>query len=104
MELTFDQEHSRRLFEERSYAPDELGDATVHAFRRVVSFLAAARQWSDVEAMRSLRTRVVGDVGGGWYSIELVDPWALRVQVSEGKPSLGVVIVDVCQLNLGEAL
>lgn len=104
MEITFDQQQSRRLFEDRSYAPDEMSTAVVRAFRMVVSFLIAAQRWSDVEAMRCFRTHPVGVAEEGWFSIDLVDPWSLRVQVQGDEPGTQVLVGELRELSVGGVL
>ncbi len=95
MQVEFGHEHSRELFEGGAGAPVDVSAAVVRAFRFVVSFLAAAKHWGDIEAMRSFRTHRSSTDEDGWFSIALVDPWAVRVQVQGQPPWTEVLVGDL---------
>lgn len=95
MNIDFEDDQLRRLYEDVDFHAPRFGGDVVKAFRKKVGFIVAAASELDLRNMRSLHFEKL--VGGrrGQHSIRLNDQWRLILRLEANEAEKLVVIVEI---------
>lgn len=99
MQLTFEDDDLRRLYEERSFVLPRLGPDVVKAFRKKVGFLAAAESESDLRNYRALHFEKLRGGRAGQHSIRLNRQWRLILRIESDAEGRLLVIVEIADYH-----
>jgi proteic killer suppression protein len=92
MEIEFDDDELRRLYEDGAYVHPRFGRDVVKAFRKKVGLIVAANDERDIRSVRSLHDEKLAGDRTGQHSMRLNDQWRLIVRL-EAKASRRVVVI-----------
>lgn len=95
MQIDFEDDELRQLYEDPDFHAPRLGRDVVKAFRKKVGLIVSAGSELDLRNMRSLHfEKLVGD-RKGQHSIRLNDQWRLILRLQTNDAGKFVVIVEI---------
>lgn len=95
MQIDFDDDELRRLYEEPDFRPKRLHQDLVRAYRKKVGILVAAESELDLRNMRSLNFEKLRGDREGQHSIRLNDQWRLILRIEVDGDGKTVVIIEI---------
>ena len=95
MQLEFADDDLRRLYQEPDFHMPAFGPDLTKAYRKVVGFVAAARDERDLRPMRSLRLEQLKGTRSGQHSMRLNDQWRLIVRFVQRENGRFTVVIEV---------
>ena len=83
MEVEFEDDDLRRLYEEAEFRLPRFGPELTKAYRKRVQFIVSAADRRDLYAMRSNRLEKLKGDREGQHSLRVTDQWRLLVRFEE---------------------
>ena len=95
MQLRFEDDDLRRLYEEGNFVVPRLGPDVVKAFRKKVAFLEEAQSEADLRAYKALHFEKLKGDRAGEHSIRLNKKWRLILHLEIDAEGHWLVIVEL---------
>jgi toxin HigB-1 len=95
MEVEFEDEDLRHLYEDATFRLKGIGPDLAKAFRKVVGLVVSAQDERDLRAMRSLRFEKLEGKRQGQCSLRLNQQWRLIVRIVDQKNGNLVMVIDI---------
>jgi proteic killer suppression protein len=95
MEIRFEDDDLRRLYEELGFRPSQFGVELIRSYRKVLGFIAAAVDERDLREFGSLHFEKLEADREGQYSMRLRKQWRLIVRLETVELGKQVVVVEI---------
>jgi toxin HigB-1 len=95
MQIDFEDDDLRRLYEESDFVDRRIGPQLTKAFRRKVGVIVAAVDERDLRALRSLHFEKLVGNRAGQHSIRLNDQWRLILRFETADDGRVVIIIEI---------
>ena len=95
MQIRFEDDNLRRLFQEPDFVVPGLGPEVTRAIRKKVGFLSAAMSELDLRNYRALHFKKLKGGRAGQYSIRLNRQWRLILRIEDDVSGRFLTIVEI---------
>lgn len=95
MRISFDDDNLRRLYEDAIFVVPALGLDITKAFRKKVSFLAAADSELDLRNYRALHFEKLKGDRQGQHSIRLNKQWRLILRIEADDAGQLIIVIEI---------
>ncbi len=95
MRFEFEDDDLRRLYEEPGFVLPQLGPDLIKAYRKKVSFLAAAESEVDLRSYKALHFEKLSGGRAGQHSIRLNQQWRLILRIESDAQGRLLIIIEI---------